>query len=359
MWRPGLADVLANVLDEGHHVVVTQLLDLGDARDIESGLLLDLGEIVDRDFAQPHPRLDGENLDLEPACELRTLGEDRSHLLTAVSRDHPLIVEGGKRATLEPWSRELSTVLPSTTTATRSWTPEALAAQTQTLGEELAGRGRALEIGVGTGRIALPLHEAGIDLVGLDLSRPMMARLVSKAGGHPPPLVEGDATTLPFADGAFGGAISCHVLHLIPEWRDVLGELARVLVPGGVFLSDLGGWTHGPYDEVQRHFTKAAGIVTAKQFVGVRHVEELDEAMLALGAQARPLQALTDRRPSTFEELIAQLEDGLWSFTWSATPETRAKAAAETRAWTESRYGPLDTEVFHELQVSWRAYDFP
>jgi SAM-dependent methyltransferase len=48
----------------------------------------------------------------------------------------------------------------------------------------LAGEGRALEFGVGTGRIALPLAQRGVPTVGIDLSRPMVARLRAKPGGE-------------------------------------------------------------------------------------------------------------------------------------------------------------------------------
>ena len=64
-----------------------------------------------------------------------------------------------------------------------------------------------LEVGVGTGLLALRLHEAGIAVSGLDLSAPMLAKLVEKAGGTPPfPLVLGDATSMPFVQGAVGAA---------------------------------------------------------------------------------------------------------------------------------------------------------
>ena len=75
--------------------------------------------------------------------------------------------------------------------ATRGYTPEGERAMVDILTDELRGRGRVLEIGVGTGQVALPLHAAGIPLVGLDLARPMMDRLVEKAGGRSPfPLVQ-------------------------------------------------------------------------------------------------------------------------------------------------------------------------
>src|SRR5206468_7156500 len=49
---------------------------------------------------------------------------------------------------------------------------------------ELAGDGRALELGIGTGRIALPLAQRGVPVHGIELSRAMAARLRAKPGGE-------------------------------------------------------------------------------------------------------------------------------------------------------------------------------
>ena len=120
--------------------------------------------------------------------------------------------------------------------ATRALSPAVEAALTELLAGELVGRGRCLEIGVGTGRIALPLRRAGVPMAGIDLSRAMMLRIAAKAGGDAPfPLAQADATRLPFRDHSFGGAVACHVLHLIPAWQQAMAELLRVLRPGGVF----------------------------------------------------------------------------------------------------------------------------
>ena len=103
------------------------------------------------------------------------------------------------------------------------------------------GDGPCLEIGVGTGRIALPLQAAGTDMVGLDLSQAMMQRLVHNAGGVAPfPLVRADASSLPFIDDSFAAALAVHVLHLIPEWRQALAELGRVVRPSGPLVIDIG-----------------------------------------------------------------------------------------------------------------------
>ena len=64
---------------------------------------------------------------------------------------------------------------------------------------ELAGGGPALELGIGTGRIALPLARRGVPVHGIDLSRAMAARLRDKPGGDAIGVTIGDfaTTTVP------------------------------------------------------------------------------------------------------------------------------------------------------------------
>lgn len=57
---------------------------------------------------------------------------------------------------------------------------------------DLAQGGRALELGIGTGRIALPLHHAGIEIHGIDASHAMTDKLKAKPGGQNIPVVHGD-----------------------------------------------------------------------------------------------------------------------------------------------------------------------
>ncbi|HEY4593980.1 MAG TPA: class I SAM-dependent methyltransferase [Thermoanaerobaculia bacterium] len=68
---------------------------------------------------------------------------------------------------------------------------------------ELAGAGRVLELGIGSGLLALPLAARGIDLQGIDLSPAMVARLRGKPGGEAIPVTLGN-----FADVAAEGEFS-------------------------------------------------------------------------------------------------------------------------------------------------------
>ena len=124
---------------------------------------------------------------------------------------------------------------------TRGLSEEGVRRTTAVLSGLFSSAGRVLEVGVGTGQVSLPLHEAGVDLVGIDLAQPMLDALLEKAGGSSPfPLVRGDATRMPFRDRTFGGAFLRWVLHLIPDWRGAVREIARVLAPGAVFAASLG-----------------------------------------------------------------------------------------------------------------------
>ncbi len=60
---------------------------------------------------------------------------------------------------------------------------------------DLAGDGRALEFAVGTGRVALPLSERGVEVCGIELSPAMAAQLASKPGAERVPVTIGDMTT--------------------------------------------------------------------------------------------------------------------------------------------------------------------
>ena len=106
-----------------------------------------------------------------------------------------------------------------------------------------AGRDtRFLELGVGTGRIALPFIRAGYDYTGVDISPAMMARLSDKLVGdlgmaaYRVQLHQANITALPFEDAQFDVIIAVHVLHLVEGWQRAIQEARRVLRPGGWLL---------------------------------------------------------------------------------------------------------------------------
>jgi SAM-dependent methyltransferase len=82
-----------------------------------------------------------------------------------------------------------------------------------------------LEVGVGTGRIAIPLQERGFDLCGADLSIGMLQKARAKGLRN---LLLGDANRLPFPERAFDGVILAHVIHLLDDPSETFSRLAKV-----------------------------------------------------------------------------------------------------------------------------------
>lgn len=104
----------------------------------------------------------------------------------------------------------------------------------------LAPGGRCLEIGCGCGAGArlIGRYFAPAEIHALDLD-PAMLRVARKKGacgnGRSPQLLAADAQELPFADGAFDAVFNFGIIHHLENWRQGVGEIARVLKAGGVF----------------------------------------------------------------------------------------------------------------------------
>ena len=106
----------------------------------------------------------------------------------------------------------------------------------------LAGRGRALELGIGTGRIALPLARLGVPVHGIDMSRAMVARLRDKPGGDAIGVTIGDFATTR-VDGTFAVAylVFNTITNLTTQAAQVacFGNVAAHLEPGGCFVIEV------------------------------------------------------------------------------------------------------------------------
>jgi SAM-dependent methyltransferase len=108
---------------------------------------------------------------------------------------------------------------------------------------ELAGSGRALELGIGTGRIALPLAARGVPVHGIDMSRAMVARLREKPGAERIGVTIGDFATTT-VDGAFSLAyvVFNTIENLTTQEAQVacFRNAAAHLEPGGCFVVEVG-----------------------------------------------------------------------------------------------------------------------
>lgn len=195
----------------------------------------------------------------------------------------------------------------------------------------LAGDGPALELGIGTGRIALPLAARGVSVHGIDLSSEMIARLRAKPGGEGIGVTIGDFSTAK-ADGTF--RLAYLVFNTISNVTTQDGQVAvfrnvaEHLEPGGLFVIEVGipelrrlpmgeryvifdfdehHWGIDEYDVanqglISHHFTARNGTIE-KSSGPFRYVwpSELDLMAKMAGLELRERWADWNREPFTSE----------------------------------------------------------
>jgi len=106
---------------------------------------------------------------------------------------------------------------------------------------------RVLDVGCGTGNLAIALGEVAASVIGVDLSAPYVEFARAKAARDNVKFDVGDALNLPYTDGAFDHALSMLALDVLPDPARGLAEMGRVTRPGGtvaVVVNDFRcGWT--------------------------------------------------------------------------------------------------------------------
>ena len=152
--------------------------------------------------------------------------------------------------------------------------------------------GPVLDAGTGTGLYAEAVREAGLDVVGVDVSYEMLRQAHRRLGGGAH-LVQADIGSLPFRNNSFSAAMATRVFSHIGDLGAALRELRRVLRrPGHLVVADIDAAHDYPYTELQ----SAAGklrVVTHK-----RTLEEFLHVARASGfslGESVPLSAANAR----------------------------------------------------------------
>lgn len=226
---------------------------------------------------------------------------------------------------------------------------------TELLVAELDGRGRCLEIGVGTGHVSLPLHQRGVDVVGADVSPAMLGRLVQNAGGRQPfPLVVANTTRLPLPASSLGAVVASHVLHLVSSWTDAVDEVTRVLTPQGVLIADFGGgtpmaWSDACDERLQRH-----GVYRRRP--GVSDPDEVAR-YLADRMRVRRLRPVPMTVRRSLGQDLDDWERRIFAWTWPYPAEQMRAACDDIRQWARDEGWPLDETFERQRVIQWWAFE--
>jgi SAM-dependent methyltransferase len=163
---------------------------------------------------------------------------------------------------------------------------------------ELAGAGPALELAIGTGRVALPLARLGVAVSGIDASRAMVAKLRAKTGGERIPVTIGDFADVQ-VDGRFALIFVVYntffVLLDAARQRLCLERVAAHLAPGGrfvieAFVPDPSRFERGQHIEVRHVGTDSALLSVSRHDAATQRVDSLLVRLGNDGVRTWPVQ---------------------------------------------------------------------
>jgi SAM-dependent methyltransferase len=204
----------------------------------------------------------------------------------------------------------------------------------------LARRGPVLELGVGTGRVAIPLSERGLEVHGIDASPAMVERLRAKAGGDRIGVTFGDLADVP-VDRSFSLVfVVFNTLFALPT-QDAqvrcFGNVARRLVPGGFFLLECFVPDPARFDEHQR--VSVFGI-------------DVDQVRLNL-ARHRPAEQRVDSQHVLITEDGTRLVPVALRYAWPSELDLMARLAGLRlrHRWGGWRREPYDDDSRAHVSV--------
>ena len=220
--------------------------------------------------------------------------------------------------------------------------------------------GPLLEIGVGTGALAVPFAARGRRIAGVDVSTQMLAKLREKDPGARVGVAVADVTRLPFGPGAFAGAYCRWVLHLVSDWRAAVRELCRVVVRPGVVVVEPGGYS-GEWRTVWLRFVDELGPGAEPVGLDVRDgYTDLDGTFEGAGARLRGIELTHATVDSSLARFFDEALARSYSWTWRVDDADLRRAVEVVRAWAIDTYGPdLSTPFGVEAPHRWRVYDLP
>jgi SAM-dependent methyltransferase len=215
-----------------------------------------------------------------------------------------------------------------------------------------------LDIGAGTGRVAIGLAELACNVVALEPALGMVETLRTKADGLPIRIIAGEGAQLPFSAGQFDVVVIARVLYLTADWRGVLREAHRVLAVGGRLLHE---WGNGRADEewVQirekaRALFEEAGI-SSPFHPGVRSEREVDDNLNALGFVRSSDLPIGPGPTLTLAEFLRRLIDGEFSYIWNVPKAVQEQCLPRLKAWSEQRFD-LERSISMPRELSWTVY---
>jgi ubiquinone/menaquinone biosynthesis C-methylase UbiE len=215
---------------------------------------------------------------------------------------------------------------------------------------DVAPAPRLLEVGIGTGRIAVPTAAAGVRVTGIDISSKMLALLREKRRDIDVMLAE--AARPPLRDASFDGALFVHILHLVPDAEATLRATLPLVRPAGLVIQggdDRLGSVRDKADEViRRAVQEVAGIDIANRDRHAEAAAVFERVMADAGARMRQVTLARWTARARGRRMLERLASQDYSSSWLIPKEALAAIIERVTPLLDVLYGGLDREIEFE-----------
>lgn len=214
---------------------------------------------------------------------------------------------------------------------------------------------RLVEVGVGTGRIAVPLAAEGVRVTGIDISPKMLARLREKRRDIDVMLAE--ASRPPLRPGVFDGALFVHILHLVPDAEATVRATLPLLRAGGVAIEAGDAREQSVREEADAAIARAVFDLSGVR-MGGRQGDDRGSAVFArvareAGATVEEVTLTRWAGSSTARKMLERLARRDYSSSWQIPDGVLPAVIERVTPEIERLYGDLDREI--EFPRSFRA----
>jgi ubiquinone/menaquinone biosynthesis C-methylase UbiE len=225
----------------------------------------------------------------------------------------------------------------------------------------LARDARVLDVGAGTGRVAITFAAIGYKVVALDPALPMLKELRGKAPDSQIQIVAGEGAQLPFAAGYFDAVILARVLYLMADWRKVLQQSYDVLKPGGWLFHE---WGNGEADEAwvqirekTRTLFEDAGVKNPFH-PGARSESEIDDFLAGVGFHRSNELPVGPGPNMTLLQFLDRIMSGEVSYIWNVPKHVQESCLPQLKKWAENTFD-LERSVPMPKELRWTIYRKP
>jgi SAM-dependent methyltransferase len=230
-----------------------------------------------------------------------------------------------------------------------------------TLLRSVARAPHLLEVGIGTGRIAVPLADRGVRVTGIDISAKMLAILRDKRPDID--VMFAEASRPPLRDASFDGSLFVHILHLVPNPEATIRATMAAVRPGGVMIE--AGDDKDASVVAQAHEAIDA---TVKDLSGVElpgwkpheHATALfHQAATSAGARVETRTLARWKGSTTGQRFLERLKRRDYSGSWKIPDGIMPQLLERLTPRVAELFGGLDKVVENERSFSMRYARLP